>query len=229
MRMPKLYVASVIAAAFVVACPTQNSAQDQAPVSNGQFALGITPGPDYSTTTTILLFIKIPIYPQIACWVETLEGQYLETIYVTSKGAKKNFLSAPSTGRPEALPVWYHQQSTTGSAVDVVSGATAASASEHRAKLASTLATGRYQVMLEVNRSYDYNSTYTKENSGVNGQPSVIYRAELAVGRDPTNATFIAVGTGSVDGSSGSITPGLNSITTALTILKEAEIRYGGE
>ena len=228
MHLSRLQLALIVFGGVILG-PSMGDAQDRAPVPSGQFALDIVPGPEYSASTSLLLFIKIPLYPQIACWIETPDGQFVDTVYVTSKGAKKSFFSAPASGRPEALPVWYHLQSKAASSIDAVSSATAASASEHKAKFGASLAPGRYQVFLEVNRSYDYNATYTKANSGVNGQPSVIYRAELTVGKDPNSASFIPIGTGSVDGSSGGVAPGLDGITTALKIIKDAEIRYGGE
>jgi hypothetical protein len=196
-------------------------------VQGQRFTLTVTPGKDYKASATILLFIKIPLYPQIACWLETPDGKYVDTIYVTPKGAKKSFFSAPSRGRPEALPVWYHRQSEQPAVPDAVSGATASSEAAHAKRLA--VSPGRYVAFLEVNRSYDYNIRYTKANSGVNGQPSLVYRAELEAGTDLSRAVFEPVGTGSVDGSDGTITPGLEGITTALTLLDHATIECSRE
>ena len=196
-------------------------------VQGQKFTLTVTPGKDYTASTTILLFIKIPLYPQLACWLETRDGKYVDAVYVTPKGAKKSFFSAPANGRPEALPVWYHREAERPAVPDAVSGATASREAAHVKRL--SVSPGRYVAFLEVNRSYDYNERYTKARTGVNGQPSLIYRAELEAGEGPSRAMFAPIGTGSVDGSSGSITPGLEGITTALTLIDHATIECSRE
>ena len=80
--------------------------------------------------------------------------------------------------------------------------------------------------MLETNRSYDWNGRYAKENAGVSGQPSVIYRAELTIGGDRTEARFVAVGTGSVDGSDGTVRTGLDGLDTALELFSSMKVSY---
>jgi len=217
---------AVLAIALLLLCAVQSGAQTSQ-VKGRTFTLTVTPGKDYGASTTILLFIRIPLYAQIACWLETPDGKYVDAIYVTPKGAKKSFFSAPARGRPEALPVWYHRQAGKPAVPDAVSGATASKEAAHAKRLA--VGPGRYVVFLEVNRSYDYNERYTKANSGVNGQPSLIYRAELEAGKDPSRARFEPIGTGSVDGSDGTITPGLEGITTALTLIDHATIECSGE
>jgi hypothetical protein len=79
---------------------------------------------------------------------------------------------------------------------------------------------------LEINRAYDYNETYTKKNAGVTGQPSLIYSCEINVGSGPSRGVFAPWGTGSLDGSDGTVKPGLAGITTALHLLQSAEIQY---
>lgn len=85
---------------------------------------------------------------------------------------------------------------------------------------------GRYVIMLETNRSYDWNKTYTKKNSGVNGQPSIIYRAELTIGSGLMTASFEPIGTGSVDGSDSRIHSGLHGIDTALQLFSSLHVTY---
>lgn len=218
---------SVVALAILAIFSLAPAARIDAQTRN-QFTLQVTPGPDYDATITFLFFFKIHIRPQIACWLETLDGTYVDTIYATAKGAKNDFFSAPK-GRPEALPVWYHRQSAQPPAADAISGATAVGAAAHVVTLPIDLNPGHYVAFLEVNRSYDYNKRFTRQNSGVNGQPSIIYRAEIEVGTSKSTAVFSPIGMGSVDGSTGDITPGLDGITTALTLIGKAEIEYSGQ
>jgi len=168
----------------------------------------------------------VTIYPQVACWIETPQGNYLDTIYATAKSARKAWRAAPPEGRPEALPVWFHLLLARSAAADGISGATPSGITARDSALAAALPSGTYAVKLEVNRSYDYNENYTRANSGVNGQPSLIYECAIVVGEGPSKGVFEPVGKGSIDGSDGEIRPGLEGITTALQLLERAEISY---
>jgi len=77
---------------------------------------------------------------------------------------------------------------------------------------------------LEVNQSYDYNDTWTKSNSGVNGQPSIIYHAEFIAGQNGTKG-LLPIGSGSIDGSNGEINSNLDYFTTAYKIIKNVYIK----
>jgi len=187
-----------------------------------RFTLALKPGASYKTETIWFLF-KLPIYPQVAVWVETPEGRYLDTLYVTAKGERENWIGAPKKGRPEALPVWRHART---SRVDGVSAATSPGPTLRAFDLAARLPAGDYIVKLETNRSYDYNDIFTSANSGVSGQPSLIYTAAIAIGGARTEARFEPMGTGSVDGSKGDVRAGLDGITTALDLFSSMTIAY---
>jgi len=191
--------------------------------SGARIELHLIPGPYYSKNMGFLWF-TYTVRPQIAAWIETPEGSYLDTLYVTEAAATKKYRAAPKQGRPEALPVWFARK--TGSA-DAVSAPTAlGTAVEYGNGIAARLPAGNYTIMLEVNRSYDYNGTYSKMNSGVNGQPSVIYRANLEIGKGPKEVRFEPIGIGSVDGSDGNIRPNLEGIDTALELFSCLTVRY---
>ena len=87
---------------------------------------------------------------------------------------------------------------------------------------------GRYVVKLEVNSSFDYNDHYTKANSGVNGQPSIVYQTDVLIGA-ASSLVCSCPSNRLVDGSDGKIKPGLEGITTALQILGSAQIEYLGD
>jgi hypothetical protein len=225
--IPALAAAAGISAlAALSACAGAKAPAAGGEVEGRRFSLSLVPGPEYETTTRRLLF-SLPIYPQVASWIETPRGEYVGTIYVTAKGARKAWVSAPKGGRPEALPVWTRLTATSRGRADAVSGPTPAGETKRSSGLAAGLKDGRYVVKLEVNRSYDYNERFDAGTSGVAGQPSIVYECELEVGDAPSKATFKPIGTGSVDGSDGSIRPGLEGITTALRILDGAEISCG--
>jgi hypothetical protein len=231
---PRVRVAFVIPASALLAilalasCSPQRPNPSAAPAVGQRFELDLVPGPSFHHSMRFL-FISVPLNPQIACWVETPDGAYVKTIYATAKGAKKKWFGAPSAGRPEALPVWYHARQQSSSPADAVSGATPAGTMQVQSPLPHGLTAGTYVVKLEINSSYDYNGRYTRANSGVNGQPSVIYSGRMEVGKGEAQADLSAVGTGSVDGSDGNITPGLDGITTALQLLQSARVTYHKE
>jgi hypothetical protein len=206
-------------------CAGHRSPVETARIQGRRFTLHLVPGPEYEFATRWFIF-SVPIYPQVACWIESPQGDYVDTIYVTAKGAGKTWVSAPPGGRPESLPVWFHLRKKRSAAVDTISGPTPRGDTTRDSGLAAALSSGTYVVKLEINRSYDYNDRYTRANSGVNGQPSLIYECRITVGEGPSQGIFEPIGTGSVDGSDGNVRPGLEGITTALKLLDSAAISY---
>lgn len=227
-RVTAVAALALVSAAVLVSCTRNRPQAAAAQVRGPRFALDLVPGPSYTHASAVIVF-KMHFPPQIACWIESPDGRYLDTIYVTGKSAKKKFFAAPSAGRPEALPVWSHAAAGNAASVDAVSGATPGGGTHHESPAPQGLEPGRSIVKLEVNSSFDYNDHFTKANSGVNGQPSIIYQTDLLIGAGNFTGVFVPIGTGSVDGSDGKIRPGLEGITTALQILGSAQIEYKGD
>jgi hypothetical protein len=75
-------------------------------------------------------------------------------------------------------------------------------------------------IKLETNRSYDYNDSHPRK-AGVNGQPTV--------GAGGSEATFEPIGTGSADGSDGTVRLGLQGIDTALQLFNSTKVSYEPE
>ena len=190
--------------------------------------------------------------PQVAVWLEDEEGNYIRTLYVTERASHKSWIFSPKEGRPESLPVWYGA-SKDGSASDkeAASPATASAPSGSKASPANpsgplsrdldavTGATPKSALTLtaqiedraciikaEFNNSFDYNDFYTKKNSGVNGQPSVVYTAkipaDLATGQE---ITLEFEGTGSLSGENGEINKKAENLTTAKKIVKAVTVQ----
>jgi len=184
----------------------------------------VEPGDHWFGKMKVFVF-SIKKTPQIAAWIEDEEGQYTATITVTSRSAKENWRSAPKTGRPEALPVWNHkrQNNSLSDDIDTVTSATPKGSVEAKIDNGLLIDGNKYNVYLEINHSFDYNGYWTKDNSGDNGQPSVIYHAQFTAG-EPCHKPLVPIGHGSVDGSNGNITGGLENFTTALNIVKDVFI-----
>jgi len=193
----------------------------QTVISNGvEFVIEI--GEHWYGKMKVFLF-SVKKTPQLAVWIEDKQGNYVSTITATGKSVKNNWVGAPKEGRPEALPLWNHKRQNSSGPIDIVSSATPKGAVDIQID-DSSLTTGQeYNVYLEINHSFDYNNNWTKDNSGVNGQPSLIYHAQFIAGI-PGKIKLSPIGYGSVDGSNGDIVYELDSLTTSLTIINDAYI-----
>lgn len=171
--------------------------------------------------------------PQFAVWLEDENGNFIRTLYVTRRASKKSWRFGPKEGRPESLPVWYHKsknesaktksstQKKSGEAdIDAVTSATPKGGVIFREDIGNA----GCKIYAEFNTSFDYNDAYTKKNSGVNGQPSVVYMAEIPSAFEENEIRLNLTGTGSIDGSSGTINPDTTSLTTALKIVKAVTV-----
>lgn len=226
-RMGLLAVTTALVAFSLLAgcagSPEQATAPRPGVQSGTRFELSLVPGPEYAKDMKVFLF-KYTVWPQVAVWLETTDGTFVDTLYVTELAVTKDYRAAPKEGRPEALPVW---SALKRAEVDGVSSpTTVGSTVEYGNDLASRLPAGTYIIKLETNRSYDWNDRYTKDNAGVNGQPSLIYVAELTIGGAADEATFVPIGIGSVDGFDGTMRPGLEGIDTALQLFASMKVAY---
>lgn len=185
-----------------------------------QISAVVTPGSEWKG--------KFP--PQFVLWIQDENGNSCQTIFATKKASKKKWIFAPKNGRPESLPVWYHScknfyVSESENELDAVTSATPKGSFEISRKI--QLKEGKkYFIYAEVNKSFDYNEFYPKdaeknssEYSGVNGQPSAVYRAEF--GFENPEAKLELVGTGSLDGKSGSLEDKTDTLTTAKNLVEK--------
>ncbi|MCI6984217.1 MAG: DUF2271 domain-containing protein [Treponema porcinum] len=160
--------------------------------------------------------------PQVAVWLEDADGNYIRTLYVTSRAEKRSWIFSPKDGRPESLPVWYCASGENPAkgggektALDAVSSATPKGGVIFGAEIDGEKS---YVLKAELNNSFDYNGFYTKKNSGVNGQPSVVY-GEIIPAGFTQEIRLELLGTGSLDGSDGIIHAETENLTTAQHIV----------
>ena len=184
----------------------------------------VEPGSHWQGKMKVFIF-SIKKTPQMAAWIEDPEGRYIATFSVTERGAKNKWRGAPAEGRLEALPVWNHAvgKNESGESLDAVSSASTKGKVDAKIDGESLVNGNEYRAFLEVNQSFDYNDFWNEGNSGVNGQPSAIYRAEFIAGKRG-EVSFSPIGHGSADGADGSINPELKSLTTALEIISSARL-----
>ena len=218
-----IYFFVIVICFGIIGCSTE---EPKTPVSDIQskIELSVEPGEYWQQKMKVFVF-SVNNPPQLAAWIEDDNGNYVSTITVTSRSAKKNWRSAPKEGRPEALPVWNHavQSGASKDSIDAVSSASSKGMLEAQISGNSLINGDEYNVYLEINHSFDYNEFWTEDNSGVNGQPSLIYHAQFTAGK-PGEIDLVPVGHGSVDGSDGEIAFTLEGFTTALEMLKTARL-----
>lgn len=121
--------------------------------------------------------------PQLAIWLEDENQNYIETLFVTKGASKKAWKFSPKEGRPDSLPVWYKSSKVNpAKQSDEVFDAVTSATPKNGIVVNSNLELQNkktYTIKVEVNQSFDYNEKYTKKNSGVDGQPSVIYKGSF--------------------------------------------------
>lgn len=138
-----------------------------------KISVAVNPGEAYSKRA-----------PQIAVWVENSDGTYVDTLFVTKKASGNKWIGSPKDGRPESLPDWYKSKGQNPAekiSKDEVDATT--SATPKKGIVISKdleLKKGKtYVFKCQANQSFDYNDYYTKKNSGVDGQPAVLYTGEI--------------------------------------------------
>lgn len=183
----------------------------------------VTKGKRYAGLSTGIF--KFVVTPQMAIWTEDMDGNYLETLYVTKKVATIN--------RQSALPIYMDTLSKEGLSVDSVSSASASINTTTIRQEVDNRQTQQFKVYMEINNSFDYNATYKqnlpKEDPGYNtgycGQPAVVYLAHVNLG-DKTHYTLEPIGHSDPTGESPELFQELESIQEALQIVDKVEIVF---
>ena len=138
-----------------------------------KISVAVNPGEAYSKRA-----------PQIAVWVEDSDGTYVDTLFVTKKASGNKWIGSPKDGRPESLPDWYKSKGQNPAEkiskddLDATTSATPKKGIIIEKNI--NLEKGKtYVFKCQANQSFDYNEYYTKKNSGVDGQPAVLYAGEM--------------------------------------------------
>ncbi len=173
--------------------------------------------------------------PTYAIWLQEKNSAKVQTIYVTGKAAENKWILAEN--RPESVPVWYgvrqKEQKESGLQIDAMTGATpSGETAVIQWQVPEHLLAKQVSLFIEANSSYDYNDYYTDQKgaagySGANGQPSLIWKAELDF--STSNAEEIhpeIIGHGNLWGKDHKIYTDLSRVTTARDTFLYVGIRY---
>jgi hypothetical protein len=208
--------------------------------SERQVEVFIKAGESYeSAPQPLFLGLTYTTTPQIVIWQESMQGEYLRTLYLTGKSSNSSFQAKPGESkiirRPEALPYWGHKRGVKAedglflpdldsSEFDGVSSATPKS--DHLLVIPNQ-DSGRYRIMMEVNRSYDFNDYYSADRfpdddiysgSGSSGQPSLVYQA-VVDSNSTTQTLFELIGHGHHSGKNGKLFKDLSKVTSAKQLI----------
>ena len=209
-----------------------------------------TIGSSKSGTSLVLKFEKGKQHnhPLFAVWLADMNGKFIETLYVSEsigKGTfpradrKKGSWMAGPIQRPAALPYWAHQRNILNELgtynptpshpeMDGNTGATPQASFVLNLKSSKELS-GNYLVFLELNQSWDWNEFWYNDRFPGNkeymtsSQPALVYSVLIDT-RQKASFMLKPVGHSSYDGSDGSLTSDLSSITTALKIAKSISV-----
>ncbi len=184
-------------------------------------------------------------HPTFAIWVEDLDGNYIETLFVTKYVASGVFghgelapgkwSNVPgAVRRPAALPYWSHKRniqapdglytpSPETAVPDAISGATPTNSFVLKTAL-SKKPSGSFKILLEVNQPWDSNEYWTNNkypddtNYATSLQPSLIYAATINPESMDKPIDLTIIGRGEASGKDGSLNTDVTSLTTAKEI-----------
>lgn len=185
-------------------------------------------------------------YPSFVIWTEDMEGNYLETLFITESYASGIFSYAmygdsiwqkgpgPSF-QPAALPYWSYKKGKINKQdyvptadnpyLDAYSGATPMGNLDFQTSVSYNKP---YRILLEVNQTWDWNKYWTNnkypESNAYkrSAQPSLVYAVTI---NEEHQAFFLhPIGHGDPKGESGKLFTDLRSFTTALEIFSSITI-----
>jgi hypothetical protein len=188
-------------------------------------------------------------HPLIAIWIEDPDGNYIETLYIAESIGTGIFRHGEITDgkwqegpvrRPAALPYWGHKRGVKARdglfiptpddpMPDAVTGPTPKGNFILKSKT-STPDPAVLKLVLEINQSWDWNDywTNTKYPDDVNyktsSQPAVVYEALIDLSTDQKEYIMAPVGHSHYSGYDGSLNPNLETLTTALEIVKSIKV-----
>ena len=190
-------------------------------------------------------------HPTFAIWIEDLEGNYIETLYVTSYIASGTFRHSESeqgkwknepgsVRRPAALPYWSHKRnikapdglytpSPETPVTDALTGATPKA--DFTLNTGSKVATGKmFRVLAEVNQSWDSNDFWTNDkfpddfNYKTSLQPALVYAVTVSPGDSGKQLFLNPIGHSHFSGKTGELFTDISTITTAREIFSKISV-----
>lgn len=191
-------------------------------------------------------------YPLMAIWLEDLEGNYIQTLFVPQSVATSVFrFGEVKDGKweagvrrwPQTLPYWAHKRNIRASdglympdpdkpVPDAYSGATPVTGFVMSARADDPI-DRPVNVMLELNQNWDWNEYWTNDKFPGDEyyqrscQPAVVYRATVDPAMPGMKLLMKPIGHSHPSGSTGELFNDLSTLTTALTIADSIRVYIG--
>ena len=188
-------------------------------------------------------------HPTFAIWAETLDENFIQTLFVTKSIATGIFGHGPLEAekwdtepgwqiRPAALPYWIHKRKPAGDwpqlpdpehpVSDAYTGATPKASSQISTRLDN--ATGsRIRIMMEINQPWDWNEYWTNKKYDdadyrTSCQPSLVYSVTIDLDEPGKEYHLNPIGHGHYSGADGELYTDLTTMTTALDIISSITV-----
>lgn len=242
----------IVVCTTMVACTTSNNLKiaTKNNFDGQEIDIKVTGGDEWDHKLKIinwLPFIRVTNQPQIAIWIEHLDGKYVETLYVTQAVAKQDWKKAPSDPtpkeeirRPESLPHWSHQRGIKyddglylPTRDNPIADAITSPTPKKSFILSTKIEAKRNEVFIkaEINHSGDFNEYYHKNldpeseyyggGRWGSGQPAVIYAKKINLTDNEQKYSLEMIGHSSTNGENGNVYSDISKLTTAKRIVEE--------
>jgi len=189
-------------------------------------------------------------HPLMAVWVESEQGEFIQTLYVAESIGKgvfrhgdqsQGFWQPGEIRRPAALPRWSYQRGikapdglylpTTGNPVpDAYTGPTPGKSFILSTRLDDP-GTRQFTIWFEINQTWDWNEYWTNnkypddDEYKTSCQPALVYAASIDLDRPEKEYRMKIMGRSHHAGASGELFQDLESMTTALHIAERIIVR----
>lgn len=189
-------------------------------------------------------------HPSFVLWAEDMNGQYIQTLFITESLGNGVFGHGdPSSGkwmpgeiiRPAAIPYWAHKRGIEGEdglfmpsknnpIPDTYTGATPSGDFEVTTRFDES-PPKQFRILFEINQTWDWNEYWTNnkypddDEYKTSCQPALVYSTDIDMNNLRETYEMRVIGHSHYSGKTGELFTDLSTITTALDIAKEINIR----
>ena len=242
--MKKLLV-FLLPATFLLMCTNTRVPVEESPENFNSNPMGSGPALEIEMTRG-----EAHNHPLMAIWIETLDGNFIQTLYVAESIGKgvfqhgdesRGFWMAGEIQRPATLPYWSHKRgiknnkgfylpTPTSPVPDAFTGPTPGQSFILHTKLNET-GLNSFNVLFEINQTWDWNEFWTNnkfpddEEYKTSCQPALVYSVSIDLENPQGSYQMKVIGRSHHSGANGDLYTDLETLTTALHIAEEIIIR----
>ncbi len=185
--------------------------------------------------------LSLTIPPQIAIWLEDKQGNYIDTLFVTKSFGKQKWhfvkYDPDKPLRTSCLPYWMNKRLKAGLAIptknnpltDAITSATPMGSFVLNSRIKKDLTDA--VILAEFNKSFDPNEAFHISDTNmtlgkVNGQPSLVYSAQINLTDSGKPVQLTLIGHGGETGDDGTLYTNLAGLTTVLDIVDSITVQF---